>query len=646
MSAETIEVGAHYLHQQNPELHSSRTVAEVVGYLCANGTEVGGQPAQRIEAYLGFLAGPVHDGILTGDSGAIDWQVAHSVIAAPTETDGSKLSRRDRALQGARRNQLDSLTKWAEYLGDNTPEYPDWFRYFSFEAVKQLLVDSNGKIIRRGHRTRAPFPALNEAALLNTFLWIDAHLEGEDMLIDDAHQRHEAALQVAIRQDKFGPLYQASLERVVGMTTDTLKSITSGAWTRFEKGSDAYVFFMRQQGYGTPWCTAENYWDALRYIRGSNADIFLSNDCDGNPRVPRLAIITDGNNSVSEVRGIEGEHRQEVEGALADTLIERLHTFNNAGQYLFYVQNIKRLHNVCSKLSPTQQTLTKSDLRFLFDIDQAIETFGYVRPPAIRSARISLNPENKQQLRDILPEAVRDQFYPAYEGYANLMQQLGCKPLRHSDLKKQFGRQQRQWAEQGVYTYIATDMYKNAYSYRLVAAPNIAISLHRIRSVLRFLAPEVDALDAHTAEILNALAPQLAEGYVTENGGPVRFSLVCSDIDPDIGEARSIEEALETLDEIREYTPHINLDAPNPLDAISWLYTAQAAGLDLFSYQAEYGRYSCVSFTQPIEWQFADKKQTMRLAPYIGIGFDPETQSLGATLRFIKDAFYGRLKIS
>jgi hypothetical protein len=74
--------GSQFLHERNPNLHSSQEVEGVVGYLRAGGESIPNEPSDKISAYLGFLANGdyVNDGILTGDQSSIDRQIDAHVI--------------------------------------------------------------------------------------------------------------------------------------------------------------------------------------------------------------------------------------------------------------------------------------------------------------------------------------------------------------------------------------------------------------------------------------------------------------------------------------------------------------------------------------------------------------------------------------
>lgn len=76
------EPGSQFLHDRNPNLHTATEVEGVVDYLRNGGEHIPNEPADKISAYLGFLANRnyANDGILTGDQASIDRQIEAHVI--------------------------------------------------------------------------------------------------------------------------------------------------------------------------------------------------------------------------------------------------------------------------------------------------------------------------------------------------------------------------------------------------------------------------------------------------------------------------------------------------------------------------------------------------------------------------------------
>lgn len=76
------KTGEQFLHKRDVSLQASQEVESVVDYLKSDGEKIPNDPAQRLEAYLGFLARDdyVNDGLLTGDPESMNRQIAALVI--------------------------------------------------------------------------------------------------------------------------------------------------------------------------------------------------------------------------------------------------------------------------------------------------------------------------------------------------------------------------------------------------------------------------------------------------------------------------------------------------------------------------------------------------------------------------------------
>lgn len=177
------QTGEHFLHQRDPQLHASQEVEDVAAYLRAGGESIPNDPAQKIEAYLGFLANTeiVNDGILTGDQSSIDRQIDSNVIKAKDVPEGyfalqQRIAReqghgdieitpgmREQLVEAVQADQHSGLAKWVEYLGGNDGGYPDWFKTYTWNAVIKIGTYDKEKqeFQKRSKGTTAAYPELN-----------------------------------------------------------------------------------------------------------------------------------------------------------------------------------------------------------------------------------------------------------------------------------------------------------------------------------------------------------------------------------------------------------------------------------------------------------------------------------------------------
>jgi hypothetical protein len=150
--------GSKFLHDRNPNLHTSQEVEGVVDYLRANGEQIPNEPAQKIENYLGFLANAdyVNDGILTGNQESINRQIeAHVIKGQDVPERYFELQRRiareqghgniritdtmrEQLVEAVQSDQRSALGKWVEYLGGDDGSYPNWFKHYTWNSVTKL----------------------------------------------------------------------------------------------------------------------------------------------------------------------------------------------------------------------------------------------------------------------------------------------------------------------------------------------------------------------------------------------------------------------------------------------------------------------------------------------------------------------------
>lgn len=194
--------GSQFLHERNPNLHASQEVENVVGYLQSGGEAIPNVPADKISAYLGFLANReyVNDGILTGDQSSMDRQIEAHVIKAENVPEGYfELQRRIAREQGHGEVQITSemrrqmteavqadqragLGKWVEYLGGDDGGYPNWFKHYTWTSVTKLGFYDKEKqeFQKRSRGTTAPYPELNREALAYVYDVLNkARVQGE-----------------------------------------------------------------------------------------------------------------------------------------------------------------------------------------------------------------------------------------------------------------------------------------------------------------------------------------------------------------------------------------------------------------------------------------------------------------------------------
>jgi len=352
--------GSSFLHDRNPQMHTSDEVETVVDYLRQGGESIPNEPADKISAYLGFLANReyVNDGILTGDQGSIDRQIDAHVIKTENVPEGYfELQRRIAREQGhgdiqitsemrhqmveaVQSDQRAGLGKWVEYLGGDDGGYPDWFKSYTWSSVTKLGTYDKDKseFQKRSRGTTAPYPELNREALAYVYDVLNkARVQGEQV----NGGANDAELQKLLKSGNFGKLYAHAVLEVTPDSPELRKDIR-GSWTKFNQTDDprtARRLSGSLQGHGTGWCTAGES-TATMQLRGGDFFVYYTRDEKDRDTVPRVAIRME-QGEVAEVRGVNAA--QELEPEMADITAERLKDLPGGEEYIRKAEDMKRL---------------------------------------------------------------------------------------------------------------------------------------------------------------------------------------------------------------------------------------------------------------------------------------------------------------
>ncbi|HSW66922.1 MAG TPA: hypothetical protein VLI54_07340 [Bacillota bacterium] len=593
MAAEYVDPGAQFLHERDRALHKSTEVAQVVGYLRSHGTRISQSPAEKIGAYVSFLADPeyVNDGLLTGDMASAQRQLDISAVDIPETIDDPEQREQQEMV---RLNQLTSLGPWMRCLNDNRPGFQNWFRLYAFNEVRKLCPYdyTTDTMARRDTNTYAPFPELNERALVLTYIYLrDARMHGLRVAGGYADASQETIFQRDLKNAHFRGLYMHALKKIgVGRITDEMKAVTGGFWRLYPKDSDATDLYSAQQGFGLGWCTATGYGSAKHYLSTSDLHVFYTRGSAFQERIPRLTVVTDLG-AVSEARGVERD--QEVEVIMLDTLERKLAELPCSDTFRERIASRRKLHDIQVKTTGNENVrLTPSELAFLFELNKDIETFGHRRSGEIKRLRTRHGPEHRQLLRKMLPEAVYAQLGSAAIAYNELCNTLQRKPIQTRVLKKLFRTRFKDWSERGLFDYAANRLAAGGHSYNLVISPNGLASHSKLsQAVSRLSYGRTD----NTSDILTARLYTPAELAGNRGNHPVRFSLIGTGLLFD--HPRSIEEARSHIADLQRHSPRIRFGAPSVLDAIAYWYAIRAGGNELVNNQNGLSRTAVSHFT-------------------------------------------------
>ena len=253
--------------------------------------------------------------------------------------------------------QEKSLEKWIEYLSGEEAGYPDWFVYFAFRGMLTLGIYDKEKrtFSKRTKETTAPYAPLNREALALTL----------DTLTEEPSS-----------PEGFATLYAQALERAAP-ETDYDPEVITGTWKTYEQNSDPTLLSSSLENHATGWCIAGET-TAGSYLTKGDVQVYYSDNHEGSPTIPRLAIVEQGER-ITEVRGVApGQH---VDSHIQPVLDEELKRRGDKGRD--YLKASADMKYVTALQKKNQEDFTKEDLRFLYEIATPIKAFGYGEDPRV-----------------------------------------------------------------------------------------------------------------------------------------------------------------------------------------------------------------------------------------------------------------------
>ena len=269
--------------------------------------------------------------------------------------------------------QKKSLDMWLDYLfSKDTDMYPTWFKYYVFQGMLKLgyFDKEKNRYTKRTESTVKPFIELNREALSIIYSELIKVLNKEN--IDDKK------LNELINNGSFSKLYSYAILKLDSVKDDGFKS-DDGIWKKYNKGSNPEILFNDINGKGTGWCTAGGIKTASNHINGGDFHVYYTKDREGNYTKPRIAIRMNGN-QIAEIRGIS--ENQNIEANMEKVVDKKLEEFPDRDKYKKKVKDMEMLTYIYTK-HENKGELTKTDLRFLYEIDDKITGFGYARDPRI-----------------------------------------------------------------------------------------------------------------------------------------------------------------------------------------------------------------------------------------------------------------------
>ena len=287
--------------------------------------------------------------------------------------------------------QRQSITSWANYLGDKNCPYPLWFRVYAFDGISKMSNALNldeADYNRRDNTTALSFPKLNAEILAKVYRQINDFygVDKEDWL--SKHSDDEKLVSL-VKSANFPKLYAKELvdTKVILKTPERTEDI-HGDWFEYRLGDEEEIASLAE---GTRWCVvdpnvAHNYLVYGKYGHSRNTGankessskakfiIFRLED----PNSPGVfasngsaSVRLDPDGIVAEVSGLnEG---QAVEDALVPIVKKKALSLPGGEKYLQKFDDKQTLIKLDNKRKEGED-LTKEELSFLYELDRPIAT--------------------------------------------------------------------------------------------------------------------------------------------------------------------------------------------------------------------------------------------------------------------------------
>lgn len=279
-------------------------------------------------------------------------------------------------------DQRKSLDKWIEYFlyDEESKSYGMWEKYWVFQGLQNLgkYDKETGKFSKRDKTTVYPFPPVEREYIFTTLKLM------EDFLKD---KKGEKDIKQALSTGNFKLLYEYVIKQSF-LKGEHQSNSDDGKWIKYEQGSDYNILRDSLQGYYTGWCTAAGENFAKDQLAGGDFYVYYSLDKNGEAKVPRIAIRMDGKYEIGEIRGIADNQNMEPE--MMPILEEKLKEFPDKDKYLKKEHDMKLLTLIDKKVNNNIE-LTLDELKFLYELNNKIEGFGYENDPRIEEIKSKRN---------------------------------------------------------------------------------------------------------------------------------------------------------------------------------------------------------------------------------------------------------------
>jgi hypothetical protein len=264
--------------------------------------------------------------------------------------------------------QTDGLDSWLEFITSQEATYPPYLKYWIFTSAMRLgSYDPESKHFpHRDENSTDDFPELNPEAIALLCDIVERNELGKAEVFIQRHPELEELLQ----HGSFADLYAFAYNQVQQEMEQ--REVASGAWKRFDQGSDPEQLLSSLEDKGTGWvCSASLSFAAQRLACG-DIYVYFSADTQGEFTQPRACILMSG----SEIEAVHGAgNGQEMAPELLDVIHEKCQELPG-GEFFGWQERCTRTLDELERWVKTELPLAEDDLFFLMGGYGRVQTFS------------------------------------------------------------------------------------------------------------------------------------------------------------------------------------------------------------------------------------------------------------------------------
>ena len=265
-------------------------------------------------------------------------------------------------------NQKNSLNSILNFLLKQE-KYNIFEKYFLFQGLIRLKEEKNSEIkfINRDRTTIAPFISIDEEALDYVINMVNNYV--------DTGFIPSVSIKSALKEGNFKALYNYSVSEL----RKSNNTETDGVWKKYNKGEDYKELFFDLDNKYTGWCTERDELTCKNQMSSGDFYVYYTKNIDNIYSIPRIAIRMK-DSEIYEIRGILKD--QEVEPELLDILKSKLNELPFSKRNMKKFKDMKMVELIYKK-AKENISLDEEELRFIYQVDSPIYSFGYIDNPKI-----------------------------------------------------------------------------------------------------------------------------------------------------------------------------------------------------------------------------------------------------------------------